>query len=136
MFKNISFYFLVLHPVVHNTSILNESTTFRNQLWVFSLLFYTALHVSAYKQAIFRCYMTNHKKVKLLSFHSVDPPSHNITIVFVYIAKCSINTPCVQGVILPHMTDPTSRQRGRPKNYKTVTFKKKKISGQMSQIWA
>jgi hypothetical protein len=43
-------------------TILNEGTTFRNKLWVFSLLFYfcTALHVSAYKQAIFRCFLTNH----------------------------------------------------------------------------
>jgi hypothetical protein len=35
-----------------------------------------------------------------------------------------------------HMTDPTSRQRGRPQKDKTVSLKKKKISGQMSQIWA
>jgi hypothetical protein len=34
---------------------------FATKLWVFSLLFYTALHVSAYKQAIFRCFLTNHK---------------------------------------------------------------------------
>jgi hypothetical protein len=33
------------------------------KLCVFSLLFYTALHVSSYKQAIFRCYLTNYKKV-------------------------------------------------------------------------
>jgi hypothetical protein len=41
---------------------------FAIKLCVFSLLFYTALHVSAYKQAIFRCYLTNYKKVKLLNF--------------------------------------------------------------------
>jgi hypothetical protein len=35
--------------------ILNEGTTFHNKLWVFSLLFVATLHVSAYKQAIFRC---------------------------------------------------------------------------------
>jgi hypothetical protein len=34
------------------------------------------------------------------------------------------------------MTDPTSRQRGRPKKGKTVTLKKKRISGQKSHIWA
>jgi hypothetical protein len=34
-----------------------------------------------------------------------------------------------------HMTDPTSRQRGRSKRDKTVTLEKK-ISGQKSQIWA
>jgi hypothetical protein len=76
--------------------------TFTTKLCVFSLLFYTALHVSAYKQAIFRCYLTNYKKVKLLNFYSVDPLSHDIIIVLVYIAKCSMNTLCVQGVILPY----------------------------------
>jgi hypothetical protein len=75
---------------------------FANQLWVFSLLFYTALHVSAYKQAIFKCYLTNYKKVKLLIFYSVYPLNHDIIIVLVYIAKYSINTLCVQGVILPY----------------------------------
>jgi hypothetical protein len=35
---------------------------FATKLCVFSLLFYTALRVSAYKQAIFRCYLTNYKK--------------------------------------------------------------------------
>jgi hypothetical protein len=32
---------------------------FATKLCVFSLLFYTALHVSSYKQAIFKCYLTN-----------------------------------------------------------------------------
>jgi hypothetical protein len=41
---------------------------FATKLCVFSLLFYTAQHVSAYKQAIFRSYLTNYKKVKLLNF--------------------------------------------------------------------
>jgi hypothetical protein len=41
---------------------------FATKLCVFSLLFYTALHVSAYKQAIFKCYLINYKKVKLLNF--------------------------------------------------------------------
>jgi hypothetical protein len=36
-----------------------------------------------------------------------------------------------------HMTDPTSRQRGRPKNDKTVTLRgEKKFYGQKSHIWA
>jgi hypothetical protein len=60
-------------------TILNESTAFHNKLCVLSLLFYTALHVSAYKQAIFKCLLTNHEKVKLVSYFSVDPPSHDIT---------------------------------------------------------
>jgi hypothetical protein len=81
-------------------TILNEGTTFRNKLWVFSL-FYTALHVSAYKQAIFRCFLTNHRKVKLLSYFSVDPPSHDITIVVTYTSKYSINTLCVQVLFYP-----------------------------------
>jgi hypothetical protein len=34
------------------------------------------------------------------------------------------------------MTDPTSRQRGRPNKRQDRNFKKKKISGQMSHIWA
>jgi hypothetical protein len=48
---------------LHCTTILNESTTFRNKLCVFSfiILFYATLHVSAYKQAIFKCFLTNHK---------------------------------------------------------------------------
>jgi hypothetical protein len=75
---------------------------FTTKLYVFSLLLYTALHVSAYKQAIFRCYLTNYKKVKLLSFFSVDPLSHDIITVLVYIAKYSRNILCVQGVILPY----------------------------------
>jgi hypothetical protein len=41
-----SFYFLILHPVAHYTTILNEGTTFHNKLWVFSLLFFATLHVS------------------------------------------------------------------------------------------
>jgi hypothetical protein len=77
----INFYFLVLHPVEHNTTILNESPTFRNQIMCVLFIISTPLHVSAYKQAIFRCFLTNHKKVKLLSYFSVDPPSHDITIV-------------------------------------------------------
>jgi hypothetical protein len=46
--------------------------------------------------------LTNYKKVKLLSFYSVDPLSHDVIIVLVYIAKYSINTLCGQGVILPY----------------------------------
>jgi hypothetical protein len=48
---------------------------------LFIILFYATLHVSAYKQAIFRCLLTNQKKPKdqLLSNFSVDPPSHDIT---------------------------------------------------------
>jgi hypothetical protein len=65
---NSSFYFLVLHPVTCDITILNESTTFRNQLWVFSLLYYTALHVLAHKQAIFRCYLTNYKIGQVTEF--------------------------------------------------------------------
>jgi hypothetical protein len=42
------------------------------------------------------------QKVKLLSFYSVDPLSHDTIIVPVYLAKYSINTLCVQGVILPY----------------------------------
>jgi hypothetical protein len=48
-------------------TILNEGTTLRNKLWVFSLLFFATLHVSAYKQTIFRCLLTNHKNPKDLS---------------------------------------------------------------------
>jgi hypothetical protein len=36
--SKIIFDFLILHPVAHYTTILNEGTTFRNKLWVFSLL--------------------------------------------------------------------------------------------------
>jgi hypothetical protein len=61
-------YFLVLHPVARNITILNESTTFRNQIMCVLFIIYTALHVSAYKQAIIRYYLTNYKKVKLLNF--------------------------------------------------------------------
>jgi hypothetical protein len=32
----------------------------------------------------------------------VDPPSHDIIIVLAYTSKYSINTLCVQGVILPY----------------------------------
>jgi hypothetical protein len=91
---------LFLHKKITCLTVLNESTTFCNKLCVFSLLFYIALHVSAYKQAIFKCFLTNHKKVKLLSYFSVDPPSHDITIVLANTSKYSINTLCVQGVIL------------------------------------
>jgi hypothetical protein len=42
------------------------------------------------------------RKVKLLSYFSVDPPSYDITIVVTYTSKYSINTLCVQGVILPY----------------------------------
>jgi hypothetical protein len=45
-------------------TILNESTTFRNQIMCVLFVIYTALHVSAYKQAIFRCYLTSHKSQK------------------------------------------------------------------------
>jgi hypothetical protein len=48
--------------------MLNDSTTFRNQIMCVLFIIYTALHVSAYKQAILRCYLTNYKKVKLLNF--------------------------------------------------------------------
>jgi hypothetical protein len=42
-------------------------------------------------------------RVKLLSVYSVDPLSHAIIIiVLVYTAKYSINTLCVQAVILPY----------------------------------
>jgi hypothetical protein len=68
MLVKFSGYFLVLHPVACDITILNESTTFCNQLWVFSLLFYTALHVWAYKQDIFRCYLTNYKKGQVTEF--------------------------------------------------------------------
>jgi hypothetical protein len=32
----------------------------------------------------------------------VDPPSHDVTIVLAYTSKYSINTLCVQGVVLPY----------------------------------
>jgi hypothetical protein len=38
------FYFLVLHPVAHYTTILNEGTTFRNQ--TMRVLFIIILHCS------------------------------------------------------------------------------------------
>jgi hypothetical protein len=41
---------------------------FATKLCVFSLLFYTALHVSAYKQAIFRCYLTILQKGQVTEF--------------------------------------------------------------------
>jgi hypothetical protein len=64
---------------------------FATKLRVFSLLFYTALHVSAYKQAILRSYLIL-QKGQVTELYSVDPLSHIIIIiVFVYIAKCSIN---------------------------------------------
>jgi hypothetical protein len=66
------------------------------KLCVFSLLFYTALHVSAYKQAIFRCYLTILQKGQVTEFYSMDTLSHNIIIVTVYIAKCSMNILCVR----------------------------------------
>jgi hypothetical protein len=40
------------------TTIFNESTTFRNQTMRVLFIIYTALQVSAYMQAIFRCYLT------------------------------------------------------------------------------
>jgi hypothetical protein len=40
--------------------------------------YYTALKVSAYRQAIIRCYLTIYIKVKLLNIYSVDPLSHDI----------------------------------------------------------
>jgi hypothetical protein len=72
------FYFLVLHPVACNVTILNESTTFRNQTMCVLFIIYTALHVSVYKQAIIRCYLTNYIKVKLLNF---TPWIHWVTIL-------------------------------------------------------
>jgi hypothetical protein len=54
--KNGGLYFLGLHPVAHTTTIFNESTTFRNQTMSVLYIIYTALHVSAYMQAIFKCY--------------------------------------------------------------------------------
>jgi hypothetical protein len=45
-------------------TILNESTTFSNQIMCVLFIIYTALHVSAYKQAIIRCYLTNYKRQK------------------------------------------------------------------------
>jgi hypothetical protein len=65
---------------------------FATKLCVFSLLFYTALHVLAYKQTIIGCYLTILQKGQVTEFYSVDPLSHNIIIVLVYsIAKCSMN---------------------------------------------
>jgi hypothetical protein len=77
-------------------------------------IIFTALHVSAYKQAIFRCFLTNDRKVKLLSYFSVDPPSHDITIVVTYTSKYSIKTLYVQGVVLPY----TNRIKSIYKNIK------------------
>jgi hypothetical protein len=53
---------------------------------------YTALHVSAYMQAIIRCYPDNITKVKLLIF-SVNPLSHDILLQLscVCIAKIQYN---------------------------------------------
>jgi hypothetical protein len=53
-----------------------QSTTFCNQTPECSpfYYYYTALHVSAYRQAIIKCYI----KVKLLNIYSVDPLSHDI----------------------------------------------------------
>jgi hypothetical protein len=48
----------ILNYVRYITSILNESTTFRNQTMRVLFIIYTALHVSAYRQAIIRCYLT------------------------------------------------------------------------------
>jgi hypothetical protein len=42
------------------------------------------------------------QKIKLLSYFSMDPPSHDITIVVIYTSKYSIKALCVQGVILPY----------------------------------
>jgi hypothetical protein len=72
-----------LSTLIYRT-ILNEGTTFRNQIMcvLFIILFYTALHVSAYKQAIFRWLLDKSQKtqkIKLLSHFSVDPPSPDIT---------------------------------------------------------
>jgi hypothetical protein len=53
---------------------------FATKLCVFSLLFYTALHVSAYKQAIFKCYLTILQKGQVTEFYSMDPLSHDIII--------------------------------------------------------
>jgi hypothetical protein len=80
--SDIIFYFLGLHPVACNITTLNKVPPFATKLCVFSLLFYTApaLHVSAYKQAIVRCFLTNYKKVKLLRFYSVEPLSRDIVL--------------------------------------------------------
>jgi hypothetical protein len=43
-YKMFAFFFLILHPVAHYTTILNEGTTFCNKLWVFSLSFYFMPH--------------------------------------------------------------------------------------------
>jgi hypothetical protein len=39
-------------------TILNENTTFCNQTTRVLFIIYTALHVSAYMQAIIKCYLT------------------------------------------------------------------------------
>jgi hypothetical protein len=60
------FWFCILLSTIQQYSM--KVPPFATKLCVFSLLFYTALHVSAYQQAIIRCYLTNYKKVKLLNF--------------------------------------------------------------------
>jgi hypothetical protein len=56
---NHSLCFLVLHPVERNITIFNKNTSVRNQtIRVLFITTYTALHVSAYMQAIFRSYPT------------------------------------------------------------------------------
>jgi hypothetical protein len=62
---------------------------FATKLCVFSLLFYTALHVSAYKQAIFRCYLTILQKGQVTEFflRGSTESRYSITAVVCYIAK-------------------------------------------------
>jgi hypothetical protein len=57
------FYFLVLHPAERNITIFNENISVRNQtMRVLFITTYTALHVSAHMQAIFKCYPTIFQK--------------------------------------------------------------------------
>jgi hypothetical protein len=65
------------------------------------------------------------KKVKLLSYFSMDPPSHDITIVLAYTSKYSINTLCVQGVVLPYknrIKNIYRKNQGNAKNVKKLTL--------------
>jgi hypothetical protein len=57
----------LLCSIVTYITILNESTTFLNQI----------MCVSAYKQAIFKCYLTILQKGQVTEFYSVDPLSHD-----------------------------------------------------------
>jgi hypothetical protein len=73
------FYFLVLHPVARTTTIFNESTTFRNQTMRVLFIIYAALHVSAYKQAIFKCYLTI---LQRSSYWIFTPWIHWVTLLY------------------------------------------------------